>query len=58
MNQFGAWTVLVMVFVMVGGLAGLAVAAFAVSTFWSVAVGIVCGLLAAGLVVWVSNRVV
>ena len=54
--NFGIWIVLAMVFVMIGGLTGFVVATFADSLVWGIALGITSGLLAAGVVVWVSNR--
>jgi hypothetical protein len=56
MNVLGIWVVLAMVLVMVGGLTGFVVATFTGSVFWAVALGIASGLLAAGVVVWISNR--
>jgi hypothetical protein len=56
MNALGTWVVLAMVFVMVGGLTGFMAVTFMSSVFWAVALGITSGLLAAGVVVWISNR--
>ena len=54
--NFGIWIVLAMVFVMIGGLVGYVVATIAESLVWAIASGITSGLLAVGVVVWVSNR--
>jgi uncharacterized membrane protein (UPF0136 family) len=54
--NFGVWILLAMVFVMIGGLVGYMVATFTSSLVWAIALGITSGLLAAGVVVWVSNR--
>jgi hypothetical protein len=56
--NFGIWIVLAMVFVMIGGFVGVMVTTFTSSLIWAIALGITSGLLAAGVVVWVSNRVV
>jgi hypothetical protein len=45
-----------MVFVMIRGLVGFVVATFTGSLVWTIPLGIMSGLLAAGVVVWVSNR--
>jgi hypothetical protein len=45
-----------MVFVMIGGLVGYMVATFTDSLVWAIPSGIASGLLAAGVVVWVSSR--
>jgi hypothetical protein len=52
----GLWIVLAMVFVMIGGLVGYMVATFTDSLVWAIPSGIASGLLAAGVVVWVSSR--
>jgi hypothetical protein len=54
----GQWVVLAMVFVMGGLGVGLIVAWLTASLFWTVVSGILAGLVAAGVVVWVSNELV
>jgi uncharacterized membrane protein (UPF0136 family) len=56
MMNLGIWIVLAMVFAMIGGLVGYVAATFADSLVWGIALGITSRLLAAGVVVWVSNR--
>jgi hypothetical protein len=41
---------------MIGGLVGYMVATFTSSLVWAIPLGIATGLIAAGVVVWVSNR--
>jgi hypothetical protein len=54
--NIGFWIVLAMVVVMIGGLVGYMVATFTSSLVWAIPLGIATGLIAAGVVVWVSNR--